>query len=185
MKEYRDKFGYIIGFVIFVVAIPIIMYKLAPVDFISGPQMFALGFLAPIGLALSIWSIVYMRKVGQGNPLDAFGHEVGPRTQNLMTDGPYGLCRNPMLLGIYIYYLGVFIALPSWQTAAIFLAFVLIMHFQVKSEEKRLEADFGTAYLVYKDNVPALIPKLRQERAQQQPKDKAEQQSDAPEFPNT
>lgn len=30
-----------------------------------------------------------------------------PRTKHLMTSGPYRLCRNPMLVGIYIYDAGV------------------------------------------------------------------------------
>lgn len=46
------------------------------------------------GLLLSIWTIVYMKLRGKGNPMDAFGHEVAPRTQHLMTDGPYRLNRN-------------------------------------------------------------------------------------------
>jgi protein-S-isoprenylcysteine O-methyltransferase Ste14 len=40
-----------------------------------------------------------MKLRGKGNPMDAFGHEVAPRTQHLMTDGPYRLNRNPMLTG--------------------------------------------------------------------------------------
>ena len=46
------------------------------------------------GLAMSIWTIVYMRQRGKENPMDAFGHEVAPRTQHLMTDGPYRINRN-------------------------------------------------------------------------------------------
>lgn len=30
-----------------------------------------------------------MKHVGKGNPFDAMGHEVAPRTKHLMTDGPY------------------------------------------------------------------------------------------------
>lgn len=182
MKNFKDKYGYIIGFVIFVVVIPIIMYRLAPVDYISGPQMFVFGFLGFLGLALSIWSLVYMNRVGQGAPLDAFNHEVGgSRTKNLMTDGPYGLCRNPMLLGIYIYYAGICVALPCLQSVAIFFVFALIMHFQVKSEEKRLEADFGAAYLKYKENTPALIPKFKKEEpAQKQAQPQPQKQESSP-----
>ena len=181
MKNFKDKYGYIIGFVIFVVIIPIIMYRLAPVDFISGPQMFVFGFLGFLGLALSIWSLVYMNRVGQGAPLDAFNHEVGgSRTKNLMTDGPYGLCRNPMLLGIYIYYAGICVALPCLQSVAIFFVFALIMHFQVKSEEKRLEADFGAAYLKYKENTPALIPKFKKEEPEQKQAQPQAQEQDQP-----
>ena len=44
--------------------------------------------LVVCGLVLSIYSIVYMRIVGKGNPFDAYGHEVAPRTKHLITSCP-------------------------------------------------------------------------------------------------
>lgn len=108
------------------------------------------GIIALAGLALSIWSIVYMKSVGKGNPFDAMGHELAPRTKHLMTDGPYRHSRNPMLSGTYLYYLGVVLALWRWPAAVVFIAVAVLMSLQVRSEEKRLEADFGQEYLDYK-----------------------------------
>ena len=108
------------------------------------------GVIALAGLALSIWSIVYMKNVGKGNPFDAMGHEVAPRTKHLMTEGPYRRSRNPMLSGTYLYYLGVVLALWRWPAAVVFIAVAVLMSLQVRSEEKRLEADFGQEYLDYK-----------------------------------
>lgn len=108
------------------------------------------ALVALAGLALSVWSIVYMKRVGKGNPFDAMGHEVAPRTQHLMTDGPYKMSRNPMLSGTYLYYIGVLIALWSWQALLVFAVIATAMMLQVRSEEKRLEADFGQEYLDYK-----------------------------------
>ena len=105
--------------------------------------------LAVLGLSLSIWSIVYMRHKGDGNPMDAFGHEVAPRTKHLMTEGPYRLSRNPMLTGSFVYYAGVCIGLWTWQALAVFVAFIVIMLLQVRSEEKRLRKDFGEEYEAY------------------------------------
>ena len=109
--------------------------------------------IAVAGLALSIWSIIYMKRVGRGNPFDAMGHEVAPRTKHLMTDGPYRLSRNPMLSGTYIYYIGVLVALWSWQGLLVVVAVVVLMTLQVRSEERCLEADFGNEYLEYKKKV--------------------------------
>ena len=105
------------------------------------------------GLVLSIYSIVYMRIVGKGNPFDAYGHEVAPRTRHLMTGGPYGLCRNPMLVGIYIYNVGILVWLWSFLPLLVFLIEVILLTLQVRSEEKRLENDFGQEYLDYKKRV--------------------------------
>ncbi len=155
MKSHA--FGYLLGLLIFVIGIPALMWLVSgrmwfyvpdsPVRIIVA-ALFVVG-----GLALSIWSIVYMRRVGKGNPFDAYGHEVAPRTSQLMTSGPYRICRNPMLVGIYIYDAGVLIWLWKALPLLIFLAEVILLTLQVRSEEKRLEQDFGQEYLDYKKRV--------------------------------
>ena len=90
-----------------------------------------------------------MKRVGKGNPFDAMGHEVAPRTKHLMTEGPYKISRNPMLSGTYIYYFGVLVALWNWWALLVFVVVAAIMFLQVRSEEKRLMADFGQDYLDY------------------------------------
>ncbi len=102
------------------------------------------------GLALSVWTIVYMKRRGKGNPMDAFGHEVAPRTQHLMTDGPYRLNRNPMLTGTLLYLAGVVVWLWTWHAAAVWVAFLAVMLVQVVSEERRLSRDFGEEYDAYR-----------------------------------
>jgi len=154
----RNVMGYAIGFILFIVLIPALMW------WASGHVTFGMGklicflLLTVTGVALSIWSIVYMKTAGKGNPLDAFNHEIAPRTSNLMTDGPYKICRNPMLLGVFIYYIGVLIYLQTWQALLIFAIYVLIMMVQVRKEEKRLEQDFGEEYRAYKKRTKKLIP---------------------------
>ena len=156
----RDVIGYVMGLVLFILLIPAIMWK-ASGDFGFGiGHVAVLIVLGAVGIAVSVWSIVYMKSVGKGNPMDAFNHEVAPRTSELMTDGPYKICRNPMLLGVFIYYLGVVIFLHSWQAVVIFAAYIAIMMVQVSREEKRLEEDFGEAYKEYKKNTRKLIPFL-------------------------
>lgn len=110
-----------------------------------------------VGLTLSIWAIVHMKKVGEGNPFDAYNHEVAPRTKHLMTDGPYRLSRNPMLVGIYIYDIGVMLWLLSWWPLIVFAVEVIFLSIQVRAEEKRLEADFADEYRNYKQKVPRYL----------------------------
>ena len=158
----RHFFGYFLGLLIFVIGIPALMWLASGQPWLYTPDssvqcVVAILFLT-CGLALSIYSIVYMRIVGKGNPFDAYGHEVAPRTRHLMTDGPYHLCRNPMLLGIYIYDLGVLVWLWSPLPLIIVLAEVILLTLQVRSEEKRLEKDFGQEYLDYKTCVGRYFP---------------------------
>ena len=156
--RFRNIFGYLLGFAVFVLLIPLLMW-MASGCVIQGVLWLICPLItAPVGMALSVWSIVHMKRVGKGNPMDAFNHEIAPRTKHLMTDGPYKICRNPMLLGVFIYYAGIVVCLHTWQAAAIFAAFFAIMAVQVSREEKRLEKDFGDAYREYKKKTRRLIP---------------------------
>ena len=154
----RDFIGYIIGLVLFILLIPAIMWKASGEFSFGVGHIIVLIVLAAAGIALSVWSIIYMKNVGKGNPMDAFNHEIAPQTSELMTDGPYAICRNPMLLGILTYYLGVVVLLWSVGSALVFAAYALIMSVQVLFEEKRLEKDFGEAYVRYKGKAKRLIP---------------------------
>lgn len=113
----RNAIGYLMGFLMFVVGIPALMW------WVSGTPALI--------------------------PMDAFGHEVAPRTQNLMTDGPYSFNRNPMLTGTLTYLAGIVIWLWHWQAAVVWAAFLAIMLVQVLTEEKRLRKDFGEEYEDY------------------------------------
>ena len=153
----RNAIGYILGFLVFVAGIPALMWWVSGRPFPWAPALpwaiVALILMIP-GLALSIWSIVHMENVGKGNPFDAYNHEVAPRTKHLMTDGPYGISRNPMLLGVYIYDIGVQVWLQSWWPLVVFAVEIMFLTLQVRAEEKRLETDFGDEYLAYKHAVP-------------------------------
>ena len=110
----KQILGYFLGFAIFIAGIPAMMWRVAgwpAFAEIPAWRLCVAGILALAGLALSIWSIVYMKRVGKGNPFDAMGHELAPRTRHLMTGGPYRLSRNPMLSGTYLYYLGIVLTL--------------------------------------------------------------------------
>ena len=149
----KQILGYFLGFAIFIAGIPALMWWAAGAPSLADIpvwRLFLAGLIALTGLTLSVWSIIYMKRVGKGNPFDAMGHEVAPRTKHLMTDGPYRLSRNPMLSGTYLYYLGIVLVLWSGWALLVFAAVAALMSLQVRSEEKRLEADFGEEYLAYK-----------------------------------
>ena len=149
----KQLLGDFLGFAIFIAGIPALMWWVSGMPTLSGIptwRFIPACLIALTGLSLSVWSIVYMKRVGKGNPFDAMGHEVAPRTKHLMTDGPYRRSRNPMLSGTYLYYLGVLVALWRWPALLVVLVVVVLMTLQVLSEEKRLETDFGEEYREYK-----------------------------------
>ena len=152
MKQLREILGYVLGGVLFVGLMPTVMWLasgMPPIVHIGALRAAIAGMLMVGGLVLSVWTIVYMKRRGKGNPMDAFGHEVAPRTQHLMTDGPYRLNRNPMLSGTLLYLVGVVVWLWTWQALLVWLVFFAIMMVQVVSEERRLRRDFGDEYEAY------------------------------------
>ena len=161
MKTLKEIFGYLLGGVLFVGLIPSVMWLLSgrPTLWPIGMSQFAVSVIVMVlGLATSIWSIIYMRHKGNGNPMDAFGHEVAPRTQHLMTDGPYRISRNPMLTGTFVYLIGSCLWLMTWQALVVFVFFVCIMLVQVLTEEKRLLRDFGDEYADYCQHTGRFTP---------------------------
>jgi len=162
MKLLREIMGYVLGGLLFVLLVPSIMWltsAMPPLVHIGALRASFTGLLILSGLSLSIWTIVYMKRRGKGNPMDAFGKEIAPRTQHLMTDGPYRLNRNPMLTGTLIYLAGIVVWLWTWQAALVWVLFFAIMFIQVATEEKRLRRDFGEEYEIYCHHTGRFFPK--------------------------
>ena len=152
MKQLREIIGYLLGGVLFVLLLPTVMWLasgMPPLVHIGALRASLTGLLMLGGLALSVYTIVYMWRRGKGNPMDAFGHEVAPRTQHLMTDGPYRINRNPMLTGTLLYLAGVVVWLWTWPALLVWVLFFVVMLLQVLSEERRLRRDFGDEYAAY------------------------------------
>ena len=62
-----------------------------------------------------------------------------------------------MLSGTYLYYIGLVLALWNLWALLVFAVVAGLMMLQVRSEEKRLEADFGEEYLEYKKRTGRFI----------------------------
>ena len=161
MITMKEIFGYLLGGLLFVGLIPAFMWLLSGMPAFlpeNWVRLVASVLLAIVGLTVSVWSIVHMRRRGNGNPMDAFGHEVAPRTRHLMTDGPYRLSRNPMLTGTFVYLIGVCVWLWTWQALAVYILFVAIMLVQVSTEEARLRRDFSDEYEAYCHRTGRFLP---------------------------
>ena len=62
-----------------------------------------------------------------------------------------------MLSGTYLYYAGILVASWNWWALLVFAVVAGVMLLQVRSEEKRLDADFGDEYLDYKKHTGRFI----------------------------
>lgn len=164
MKLSKNIFGYFIGICVFLCLIPafiylISVYFVAPIDSLIA-LVLAYIFIF-VGVVFMLWSNVYMVRVGKGCPTDGFNVSLGERTKRLMTAGPYRYTRNPMLLGTFVFYLGVALLCNSYYAIFFPIIFISYMLWHIKKfEEPRLQKDFKEEYLHYKQRVPLLFPKL-------------------------
>ena len=78
----------------------------------------------------------------------------------LITTGIYGFCRNPIYVGVYLSFLGIFFLLPSLIYIGGFCLFLLNNHFRILVEEKFLAESFREEYENYRQRVGRYLPKI-------------------------
>ncbi|HEY6357300.1 MAG TPA: isoprenylcysteine carboxylmethyltransferase family protein [Vicinamibacterales bacterium] len=72
----------------------------------------------------------------------------------LMTSGIYGRMRNPLYLGLSLFYLGITaIAQSGWMLLLFVLVTAIVQYAVIGAEERYLERRFGTQYVEYKQRV--------------------------------
>jgi protein-S-isoprenylcysteine O-methyltransferase Ste14 len=86
-------------------------------------------------------------------------------TQELLTEGPFRYCRNPMTLGAILAYLGIALAARTTAGMAFVLSFAAVLLTYLKRlEERELAERFGEAYLAYRRATPFIVPRLPRQR---------------------
>ena len=117
------------------------------------------GLLTLLGFSLGFWSIITQLTRGRGTPLPVMP------TQELLTEGPFRYCRNPMTLGTILAYLGIAVAVGTSAGTVLVLSLAASLLVYLKRlEEGELAERFGEAYLAYKREVPFIIPRLARRR---------------------
>jgi len=168
MRTVRIILGYLLSFTVFALAIPAAIIALGGgVDAVlrlprwhgGSVKIVVASALGAWGLTWMVWSWWYLLRRGQGHPTEAFGVEVTPVTQQLVTGGPYAYTRNPMVFG----YVFVMLAIAALNGSAGMLAAIVLLSVIgwvniVFFEERRLERRFGEPYLDYKRRVSRFLP---------------------------
>ena len=107
------------------------------------------------GLPLALWTVYVQMVRGFGTPVPVFP------PKKLFVNGPYQYCRNPMALGIFIYYIGICLCFGNYTSFMIVAAFITLITLMIKFiEEPELERRFGKTYKEYKARVPFIIPRV-------------------------
>ena len=122
------------------------------------------GFiLALLGFYIRVIVIGYKRPgtSGRGTNIDV---------KEVVTDGMYQVCRNPLYLANFLMWLGL--AVMWWEIyffVVIVGFFAVEYFFIIKAEESYLSDKFGSAYNDYKKSVPAFFPRIKNFRKPDRP----------------
>jgi protein-S-isoprenylcysteine O-methyltransferase Ste14 len=115
--------------------------------------------LTAAGFSLGFWSVATQLDRGRGTPLPVMP------TQELLTEGPFRYCRNPMTLGAVLAYLGIALAARTTAGTALVLSFAaVLLTYLRRLEEPELAERFGEAYLAYKRATPFIVPRRPKRR---------------------
>lgn len=76
--------------------------------FVRGPFFIVASLFITLGLLFSIWSVWAQFVIAEETPIPVMP------TRKLVVKGPYAYCRNPMILGNTIFYLGIGIMYGSF-----------------------------------------------------------------------
>jgi protein-S-isoprenylcysteine O-methyltransferase Ste14 len=105
------------------------------------------GVLGAIGVALFVAGIGGFTRAGTPVPTNQ-------PTRALVTTGIHGWTRNPIYLGMFLFYAGIGIAAASpWMLIFILPLVILIRYGVIAREEAYLERRFGDAYRGYQARV--------------------------------
>lgn len=82
-------------------------------------------------------------------------------SNQLLTDGIYGVVRHPQYTGIFLAVFGQLVHWPTIPTLALGPVIVLAYVHLARREEVQLIQRFGDAYLSYRQQVPMFFPRWR------------------------
>ncbi len=144
--------------VLFPVFIAALLFFFPPVTIGTAPSDYFLAIgllLVTAGQALRILTIglAYIVRGGRNRRIYA---------ENLVTDGVFAHCRNPLYVGNILIVIGFMFI--SGNTAGIILGslgFMAIYRLIIFSEERFLAEKFGQAYLDFCTDVPRWLPRLK------------------------
>jgi len=106
------------------------------------------------GMAIRLWSTMYIG---------------GRKSKELVTEGPYSMCRNPLYVGTILLCIGASLCLENVLMLVASLAIIVPVHALVTmAEEHILERRFGSTFQAYKRTVPRFIPSFRNWRSREE-----------------
>jgi protein-S-isoprenylcysteine O-methyltransferase Ste14 len=116
-------------------------------------DMLALAItLSGLALRATVIGYAYIKRGGLNKKVYA---------KNLVTEGMFGVCRNPLYVGNMLIYAGIFVMHGHPLVLVLGIALYAFMYqCIVLAEERFLEGKFGEGYAAYCADVPRWIPRF-------------------------
>ena len=139
IRILRLWFLLLIPVVIFVESSWIVGYETEIIVELSG------YLLLLTGLLIRLWCILYIG---------------GRKSKDLVMEGPYSICRNPLYVGTFLLAIGAGLCFENLLVLAFSIVIIIPAHLVVvRMEESQLETIFGEQYRLYKKQVPRYWPR--------------------------
>lgn len=137
-----------------VIALAVLTAPTWPEDSLMNVGVEMLGYFVLLaGLIVRIWATLYIG---------------GRKSHELVAEGPYSVCRNPLYCGTFLIAVGAGLACSSLTLAAAMVVVLVPAHLAVTLEEERhLLALFPESYPQYMRDVPRYWPRWRQYRSRE------------------
>lgn len=144
---------------VFALLLGVAALVLAAVGVHTPPESPMLDGLAVAGLAIALLGFlgVLAAQSGMGTSW-RIGVDESERT-TLVTDGIFGVVRNPIFTAMAAAQLGLTLAVPTWLSLAALLCLVVAVELQVRLiEEPYLDRVHGVAYRMYASRTGRFLP---------------------------
>lgn len=116
---------------------------------------------SPIGLTLLVLGYA-LTGVGTIGRVWCLSYIAGHKTTDLVTAGPYSLCRNPLYLFSVLGAVGVGLGSSTLTfPLLVMVGFVAYYPSMLKAEANTLAGIHGDAYQAYRQTTPALLPSFK------------------------
>jgi len=114
-------------------------------------------------IAVSLITIATILEIVSGLTLGKSGRINSPTEKiKLIKTGIYGIIRNPIVFGLFLYGLGILLLNPNLLGLFMMIILVYGYNFKVNTEARRLKEMFGDEWNEYYKKVGKYFPRLRE-----------------------
>jgi protein-S-isoprenylcysteine O-methyltransferase Ste14 len=157
VRRVRSRSPWQLASLVMVGAVIVLFWHPLPVD----PPAWYDRVARPLGLAamLAAGSLVTWAYVRLGPYWDGLISALPDH--RIVQDGPFGLVRHPVYLGLSVYLAGGALLEADPVVGAVAVVTALVVALRAREEERFLEERLGDEYRAYARRVPMLLPRIR------------------------